>query len=55
MGYFSRLGSTDALPADGVDIAAIARSIGVAGHQCSEEVENLISDGHLYSTTDESQ
>jgi len=55
MGYFSRLGPSDSLPQEGVDVQAVIRSLGIGENQVRDEVENLISEGHLYSTTDEDQ
>ena len=55
MAYLQKLGPTDALPNDGIHVAHIAKGSGLTIDLVRIEVETLIADGHLYSTSDEDQ
>lgn len=55
MAHFTRLGPTETLNQEGIHVEAIARSTNLSESQVRDEVENLIQEGHLFSTTDENQ
>jgi hypothetical protein len=55
MQYFERIGGADHFPQEGVEIAAIARGSGGNEQAIRDQIENLIADGHLYTTIDEDQ
>lgn len=54
MTYIERIGA-DNLPADGVAVDSIARGIGSSLEEVAEEVDNLLGEGQLYTTSDSDQ
>lgn len=54
MTYIERIGA-DNLPADGVAVDSIARGIGSSLEDVAEEVDNLLGEGQLYTTSDSDQ
>lgn len=55
MQYIYGLGDVTALPDTGVDAEQIARSMKASVDQLMPFLDDLISEGHLFTTTDETQ
>lgn len=55
MSYLFKLGPVDSLPSDGVPITQIVKGSGVQHDIVVMEVENLVAEGHLYTTSDDEQ
>ena len=55
MQYIGRLGTTDQLPQDGIHVGQISRGTDLDLDSVKDGVENLIAEGHLYSTIDDEQ
>lgn len=55
MQYILGLGDSTTLPESGVNVEQIARNLKASPDSLMPHIEDLVSEGHLYTTLDEAQ